>query len=334
MIRYAVPVVQMISPSLPPELQAALDAKLDGVSRSAVAARAAQISKTYRDGGGSAVIATPSDALAYALVRMPATYAAVSASLNALGEIRPDFSPKTLLDAGAGPGTASFAAAKAFSSLRSFALLDANDPFSALALDLAQNARLDQVTYRRGDAATLLATSEPADLVIASYVIGEIGEAERCKLAAQLWAKTADTLVVVEPGTPAGSARVIGLREQLIRAGAHVVAPCPHDGACPLAKPDWCHFAQRLPRSRAHKQVKGAELPFEDEKFSYVVVSRSPVAGRRARVLSQPAVGKIEVSAKLCRADGLAMIKLPHRDKKAYARARRWRWGDAVMEES
>ena len=43
------------------------------------------------------------------------------------GEIRPEFAPNTLLDVGAGPGTASFAAAQAFASLNAFALLDAND---------------------------------------------------------------------------------------------------------------------------------------------------------------------------------------------------------------
>ena len=69
--------------------KAALDAKLEGVSREDMAKRAALISKTYRDGGGSGTIKSETDALAYALVRMPATYAALSASLNALVAVRP-----------------------------------------------------------------------------------------------------------------------------------------------------------------------------------------------------------------------------------------------------
>jgi ribosomal protein RSM22 (predicted rRNA methylase) len=149
-----------------------------------------------------------------------------------------------------------------------------------------------------------------------------------------MWARTRDTLVIVEPGTPAGYARIIALREQLVAHGAHVAAPCPHEKNCPLVSPDWCHFSQRLPRSQAHKQIKGAELAFEDEKFSYVVLSRVPVAQRPARVLAQPVVTKVEVTAKLCTSDGLAIAKVPRPDKTAYARARRWRWGDTVMEES
>src|SRR3954452_3075807 len=98
----------MTSPDLPAELKAALDAKLKGFSRNAAADRSASISKTYRDGGGSGAIRSETDALAYALARMPATYAAVTASLNALREIRTDFLPKTLLDIGAGPGTATW----------------------------------------------------------------------------------------------------------------------------------------------------------------------------------------------------------------------------------
>ena len=94
----------MTSPDLSAELKAALDAKLEGVSRNDAAGRAASISQTYRDGGGSSAIKSETDALAYALARMPATYAALVASLNALGEIRPDFAPESLLDLGARPG--------------------------------------------------------------------------------------------------------------------------------------------------------------------------------------------------------------------------------------
>ena len=323
----------MTAPDLPTELKAALDAKLHGLSRHDAAERAALISKTYRDGGNSGAIRSESDALAYALARMPATYAAVTASLNALREITPQFAPTSLLDIGAGPGTASWAAAEAFSSLQDFTLLDANKALRALALDLGRDStRLRRMTYTRGEAPAMLAASEAADLVVASYVIAELNDRERSALAGLMWAKTRDTLLVVEPGTPAGYARIIALRTQLIALGAHVAAPCPHDGQCPLMAPDWCHFTQRLPRLRAHKQIKGAELPFEDEKFSYIALTRAPVAQHRVRVLAQPVVSKVETTAKLCTSDGVALTRIPSRTKADYARARRWRWGDAVME--
>jgi len=324
----------MTSPDLPAELKAALDGKLRGFSRSDAAGRAATISKTYRGGGNSGTIRSEADALAYALARMPATYAAVTASLNALVEITPDFAPNSLLDIGAGPGTASWAAAEAFPSLKDFTLLDANDALRLLALDLARDSsRLREISYERGEARAALAKANAADLVVASYMINEIGDAEQRALTELMWEKTRDTLLVVEPGTPAGYARIIALRDHLIGLGAHVAAPCPHDDKCPLQAPDWCHFTQRLQRSRSHMQVKGAEVPFEDERFAYVALMHAPVAGRRpSRVLAQPAVSKVEVAAKLCTPEGLSFAKISRRAKAEYANARRWRWGDAVIE--
>jgi ribosomal protein RSM22 (predicted rRNA methylase) len=324
----------MTSPDLPAELKAALDARLQGLSRNDAAGRAALISQTYREGGGSGTIRTEIDALAYALVRMPATYAAVTASLNALREITPHFVPASLLDVGAGPGTATWAAAEAFPSLKSFTLLDANSALRALALDIGRGSlRLRDMAYQRGDARAALADAEAADLVVASYIIAEISEAEQASLAELTWTKTRDTLLIVEPGTPVGYARILAVRRQLIASGAHVAAPCPHDGECPLAAPDWCHFTQRLPRSRAHKQLKSAELPYEDEKFIYVALTRAPVALHRARVLAQPVITKIAVTAKLCTLHGVASTIAPRRDRSAYARFRKYNWGDTVFED-
>ncbi|HEY3029292.1 MAG TPA: small ribosomal subunit Rsm22 family protein [Bradyrhizobium sp.] len=323
----------MPAPDLPAELKAALDARLQGLSRNAAAGRAALISQTYRDGGGSDAIRSEADALAYALARMPATYAAVSASLNALCEIRPDFAPTSLLDVGAGPGTATWAAAEAFPSLTSFALLDANSALRALALDLGRGStRLRKMTYQHGEVRAALAGSEAADLVIASYMIGEISDAERTALADVMWAKTRDTLLTVEPGTPAGYGRIIALRRQLIAAGAHVAAPCPHNGECPLAAPDWCHFTQRLPRARAHKQIKSAELPYEDEKFSYVALTRAPAARHPARVIAQPVVTKVAVTARLCTDQGILNAVAARRQKAIYQRFKKIAWGDAIFD--
>lgn len=323
----------MTAPNLPAELKAALDARLQGLSRNHTAERAALISRTYRDGGGSGTIVSEADALAYALARMPATYAAVTASMNALRQIMPDFAPLSLLDVGAGPGTATWATAEAFSSIQHFTLLDANRALRALALDLARgNLDLREMEYRHGEAYVALAETEPADLVVASYVIGEVSEAQRKALAELMWAKTLDTLLIVEPGTPAGYARIMELRTQLIASGASTVAPCPHDGICPLTLPDWCHFTQRLPRLRAHKQLKSAELPYEDEKFSYVALTRTPVKQHPARVLTQPITTKVAVTTKLCTDRGVISTIVPRRDKTTYARWRKYSWGDAVFE--
>lgn len=325
----------MISPTLPAELKAALDARLQGFSRTDAAQRSQKISTNYRAGGGSGAIRSEADALAYALARMPATYAAVAASLNALSEIAPNLAPETLLDVGAGPGTASWAAAEAYPSLQDFTLLDANATLSRLALELARDSsRLAECRYLPGDAGANLAEVPQADLVIASYIIGELGEADQRKLTEAMWAKARHALVVIEPGTPAGYARILALRQQLIAQGAFVAAPCPHERPCPLTAPDWCHFSQRLPRSQAHRQIKGAEVPFEDERFIYVALTRAPPATRASRVLTPPDVGKAEITAKLCTDAGVELAKVPRRDKAAYASARRWRWGDAVIAES
>lgn len=322
-----------LPPDLPPDLKSALDGLAHGTSRRALAERAAAQSLNYRAGGTSRTVATREDALAYAFSRLPATYAAVTAMLDAMRAVCPDAVPQTLLDIGAGPGTAAFAATQAFASITEIRLIDANVALRQLALDLmaqAHHAALRHADYLPGDALRLLAGAAPADLVIASYVAGEIADGDVPRFAAALWAATGETLAVIEPGTPAGHARIMRMRSALLSAGATVAAPCPHDQACPLPAPDWCHFAQRLPRSRDHLQVKGADVPFEDEKFSYVVMTRTTPHRATARVLAPPAITKIAATSKLCTTDGIVVDVVERRQAEAYRRRKAWRWGDGV----
>ena len=69
---------------------------------------------------------------------------------------------------------------------------------------------------------------------------------------------------------------------------------------------------------------------FKQVEALYHEARERPAAERSSRVLAQPAIGKAEISAKLCTQAGLAIAKVSRRDKAAYAEARHWRWGDAV----
>ncbi|MBV9968634.1 MAG: SAM-dependent methyltransferase [Xanthobacteraceae bacterium] len=320
-----------MTPDLPPDLRAALDRLAAGVSRKDLAARAVAQSQHYRAGGSSQeIIRSRDDALAYAFARMPATYAAAITAFDALREVCA-LAPRSLLDVGAGPGTAAFAATQAFPSLADIRLVESNAEMRMLGTALRAHAK--QPALRAAPYVAMPAgdTDAPAaDLVTASYVAGEVAPAERAALTRTLWAATAQALVMIEPGTPAGYERLIEMRRLLIGEGAYVAAPCPHENACPLTAPDWCHFARRLPRSRDHLQVKGATVPFEDEKFSYVTLVRALPRRIDARVLAPPAVTKAAVTAKLCTADGIVHDIAARRDGAIYRRNKSWRWGDAV----
>ena len=321
---------------LPAALRQGVDRMLEGVPLPALRKAARTLSERYRAETRDGRLHMDSDmaAKAYLATRLPATYAAVRAALEAAAEARPDFSPKTLLDVGAGPGTMLWAAADLWDGLEEATLLEASDAARKTGETLAAEGMPAQARWLAGDATLDLATMPPADLVTVAYVLDELAPAALPKLLQRLWALTGGMLVVVEPGTPAGWQRILQARAQLIEARGHGAAPCPHQAPCPLAAPDWCHFSRRVARSRLHRLAKDAEVPWEDEKFSYLVVSRRPAAqdiSPPSRVLAPPRAGSGKVELKLCRPDGGAGTRLfTRRDGEAFRLARRCGWGDAL----
>jgi ribosomal protein RSM22 (predicted rRNA methylase) len=136
-------------------------------------------------------------------------------------------------------------------------------------------------------------------------------------------------LILIEPGTPAGFERLRVVRAALIEDGAHLAAPCPHALACPVAAPEWRHFSARVQRGRDHLAVKGAEVPYEDEPFMYLALTREPVAPQGARVIARPRRDKSGTTFRLCGLDGAAReAHVPARDKEATRVVRRIEEGD------
>jgi ribosomal protein RSM22 (predicted rRNA methylase) len=296
--------------------------------RARLEAVATRLSETYRAGGpgASRVAHTREDVAAYAAYRAPATYAAAIAVLGEVSARFPGWQPSSVLDVGAGPGVASWAAAAVWPDIVRFTLVETEPEMIAAGRRLAP-AALAAAQWIHGDVS---ADVEGADLVLASYVLGELGASSVASVAARLWSRANGAVALIEPGTPAGYRRVIAARSALVAEGGRTAAPCPHDGTCPLVGDDWCHFATRLPRSEAHRAVKGVSRGFEDEKLSYVVVSRWEAQRAAGRVIRPPLIRSGHVHLDICEPDGIARRIVSRRDKELYRAARDLRWGDAI----
>jgi ribosomal protein RSM22 (predicted rRNA methylase) len=322
---------------LPSPLRQAVDRFLEGTPLDQLRAASERLTGRYRSEtrDGRQHLDDVSAVKAYLAARLPATYAAVRASMGYVAEAAPDFSPKSLLDIGAGPGTVLWAAADCWDGIEKTTMVEASEAVRGAGRILAKDAALPAAEWLAGDATGSLPKVEAADLVTLSYVLDELAPAAIGPLVDRLWALTSGLLLIVEPGTPAGWSRILATRGRLVAAGAHILAPCPHEKPCPLAAPDWCHFSRRVARTRLHRLTKGADVPWEDEKFIYLAASRTPAPDRAARILAPPRAGKGRIGLKLCRPDGMASEDtISKRDGELFRRVRRLDWGDRLPADS
>jgi len=304
---------------LPAVLRNALEVELEGVPLGDLSRASALLTEQYRAGKPSR-LTTSVERLAYVAARMPATYAAVHGALLQAQGSQVALAPRTVLDLGAGPGTAAWAATAVYPSLESARLVERNGALSALGQRLGLPLKAEWLV---GD----VGVEQPeADLVLLSYALGEN---DWPRILEQAWKATGMALALIEPGTPKGFALVREARQWLIARGGTIAAPCPHAKACPMAKDDWCHFAARVERTSLHRRMKGATMGYEDEKFSYVVASKAQLAGAEGRIIRHPQQKAGYVQLELCTVGGLVKENVAKSAGGRHREARKAHWGDA-----
>ncbi|GAV68691.1 Rsm22 domain-containing protein [Cephalotus follicularis] len=252
--------------------------------------------------------------IAYVASRMPAVFSACHRILSEVCRRLPGFVPAKVLDFGAGTGSAFWALREVWpGSIEKLNLVEPSQSMQRAGRTLIQGLKdlplIHSYSSLQALSKEINNSEREHDLVIASYVLGEIPSLkDRITIVRQLWDLTRDVLVLVEPGTPHGSDIISLMRSHILwmekrkcrksqeenkeaskdivahNTGAFIVAPCPHDGRCPLEKSEkYCHFVQRLQRTtsqRIYKRSKDQPLRgYEDEKFSFVVFRR----GQRPR---------------------------------------------------
>jgi ribosomal protein RSM22 (predicted rRNA methylase) len=307
----------MESVQLPDHIRSLIEARADAIGFPALKRAAAELSTAYRADQRFS-LRTAEHIAAYLITRMPATYAAANAVMAEVHRRLSGVVIDSVLDVGAGTGAATLAVQQWFEPSR-ITLVEREEAIANAARKMLPHAEI------RASDFTKIEAFPPHDLVIASYALGEAKDPD---VAARLWRAAQVAFVVIEPGTPEGFSLIRRIRSDLLRCGARMLAPCPGEGPCPVVEPDWCHFGARVERSALHRRLKDAELNYEDEKFSYVVLGREAAPMAAARIIRRPEQRPGLIVLETCTPPGLETFRITKRDRERFRAARRAGWGD------
>ena len=314
---------------LPAELRDKIENLLGSSDRKSLTAASTSVSLKYRRESEAAnlQISSLQEAKAYVATRLPATWCAVPDVLNKFSDLSPDFQPGSILDLGAGPGTATLAAKNLWPELDA-TLIEPNPHLREI------GQLLDPSNHWQSQKLQSLSDNKIYDLVISSYVLNEI-ESDLSPILEMAWKATAQALVIIEPGTPHGYATILKARDYFLSLKANIAAPCPHELDCPLRHSDrWCHFSVRVDRSRLHLQVKAdARLSYEDEKFSYLIVTKMTPPKPRFRALGEPHGAKV-ISLETCQSNGQFEIMEASKRSPDFKLIKKIDWGDMTLEKN
>lgn len=291
------------------------------------------LSKRYRSTNASG-FNSKSEMIAYIHARFPATYAVLEHILAK--EVHGKDAVKSVLDLGAGPGTATLAALNHFSVAHATLVEQTPEFVEAVKSVLVSHYRECAFTFC---SESVHGGSFPkVDLVILSYLLTEMSVAQALNVYEASLKATNHYNLVVLPGTSAAFKLLVQLRDRAIALGYQVLAPCPHMHACPMPKnvDQWCHFRQRLSRSRAHKDIKKGTMGYEDEPYCYLLVAPAEsvftVDKVQGRVINSPRQRPGHIYVDVCAPSGIIETRcVTKKDKPAYKVAKDLVWGEKIL---
>lgn len=315
---------------IPDILENAIEEKLNHVKLTELKQYASQLSEKYmyQKRTGDTLLNAEIEALAYSIMRMPATYGAVYTALKHTLE-RMDGNIQSVVDIGAGTGAATWAISELLDTKdiqcfeREQVMLELGKSF------MSQNPNLKDVSWKYMDIVED-DLDVKADLVVTSYMLNEIKPEERENVINKLMKSSNHIILIIEPGTPAGFKNIREVQKIAIENGFHIIAPCTFQGVCPLPDEDWCHSIVRMERTKVHKLLKNADLPYEDEKFSYIAISKEKYDNSGIRILRHPMIEKGKITLKVCHNGEIEDMIVTKKDKELFKVVKKKKCGDWI----
>ena len=300
----------------------------------------AALESDYRENTSVAPIADVTTAMSYVAVRMNPIYSILHLIFSELrNDLASSAQPETLLDIGSGPGTALFAACSVWDGLSRLVAVERQSVFISIAKALVQEIQkagelgmpYRNLSWERSSVSSLV-SKERVDLSVASFMLGELSESDVLPCIDSIWSRTKRFFVIVEPGTMKGFARLAGVRMHLISKGAQIVAPCGGNWKC---QSKWCHFSERVTRTKLHQSIKEATLGYEDEHYCYLVASREALPFVGNRIVGTIRSNKFQTVVPVCSSEGggeLHDVTFAKRSQASeYRELKRSKWGERLL---
>lgn len=313
---------------IPDELNQAIEEQIKKFDIKILKKDAQILSDRYlnKERTGKTLLSEDSEALAYSIMRMPATYGAVTTAFNNVLEIINSNNFNSILDIGAGTGAGEWA----LSNLIEFEKIICLERENAMR-KLGQNLLKNNSNFQKIEWINKDITKDElpeADVVIVSYVINELSPEERQKIIDKILSIDSKLVLIIEPGTPEGFKNIKQIRKIAVDSGKFIVAPCTTCKECKLPENDWCHSTVRVERTKIHKLLKSADLPYEDEKFSYIAISKEKYEMAESRILRHPIIEPGKITLKLCTNGNIEEKIITKKDKENFKIAKKKKCGD------
>lgn len=315
---------------IPNLLESAIEEKLNHVQLTELKQYANHLSQKYmyQERTGDTLLNTEVEALAYSIMRMPATYGAVYIALEHTLD-RIDFKIQSVLDIGAGTGAATWAISELLGT-KDIECFEREQVMIELGKDfMSQNAKLKDISWNYIDIVENELDTK-ADLVVTSYMLNEIKPENRKDIVDKLIKSSEHIVLIIEPGTPEGFTNIKEVQKIAIENGLNIIAPCTFQGICPLPNEDWCHSTVRIERTKVHKVLKNADLPYEDEKFAYIAISKEKCNNSGIRILRHPIIEKGKITLKVCHNGKIEETIITKKDKELFKMVKKKKCGDLI----
>lgn len=290
------------------------------------------ISKKYREENinSNSVVCNDKQTLSYVASRMNETSIIVDKVLKTIFQVVDKSEVESVLDLGSGTGSVLWALENFFNNIKVTAV-EREQCMQKYAKILCKDINLDIEYILQDVLSNEVKKIANSDLVLESFMLNEMTEADVTKTLDLMINKTNKYILLIEPGTPKSYQKMMKIRDYFLSKNLKVLLPCPHSDKCPLID-DYCNFTVRLNRSKFIKNIKGAELGYEDEKYFYLLFSKEDNEKNINNiVIRKPITRKSCVDLKLCNCNGkINNVTITKKDKENYSKAKKLKQGDLI----